>query len=255
MDARTAGAWQSTAATAGALRALVDYSLASGELNGHYRYTVRRNGTRWAAGRVTPTNLPQSRTLVQPIGPQVQAGSTQHLTISRQTTQGNGNLHYLVQLQYYRPVDRIAPAGDGVAISRRYLTPDGRSGKLGSTIRVQLTVTAPQDLFYVALEDPLPAGAESVDSSLHTTSQLAQIQGQSTIPPAMSDLAWYVTHTDLHDDRTVLFLSFLPAGIYHYTYLIHLDTAGRFHALPARIGETYFPEVSAHGQGGYFTIR
>ena len=102
---------------------------------------------------------------------------------------------------------------------------------------MQLTVTAPQDLFYLTLEDPLPAGAESVDSSLRTTSQLARINGQSTIPKGTDDLAWYVTHTDLRDDRTVLFLGFLPAGTYQYTYLIHLRHPGHLphpaHAHPA----------------------
>jgi uncharacterized protein YfaS (alpha-2-macroglobulin family) len=120
---------------------------------------------------------------------------------------------------------------------------------------VQLTVTAPQDLFYLVLEDPLPAGAESVDSSLHTTTQLAQIQSRSTIPPGTGDLTWYVTHTDLRDNRTVLFLDYLPAGTYQYTYLIHCSTQGVFHTLPTHIQQSYFPEVFGRSNGSYFKVR
>ncbi|HWE60442.1 MAG TPA: alpha-2-macroglobulin family protein, partial [Chloroflexota bacterium] len=255
MAARKVTAWESTTATAAALRGLVAYILASGELNGDYRYTVRRNGAPWAVGSVSAASLTGTRTLVQQIGPRAPAGSTQRLLISRQGAAHSGSLHYMVQLRYFLPVNRLAPAGSGVQISRRYLTPDGRSGLQGATVRVQLTVTAPQDLFYLTVEDPLPAGAESVDGSLRTTSQLAQIENQSTIPRGSDDLTWYVTHTDLRDNRTMLFLDFLPAGVYQYTYLIHLTTAGTYHALPARIGETYFPEVFARGQGTYFQIR
>ena len=37
---------------------------------------------------------------------------------------------------------------------------------------VRLTVRSAQDLYYVRVEDPLPAGAEAVDPTLLTTSQL-----------------------------------------------------------------------------------
>lgn len=255
MAARKANAWESTFATAASLRGLVDYTLGSGELNGHYRYAVSLNGTGWGEGAVNAGNLAQTRTLTQPIGPQAPAGSTQRITVGRDVRPGNGQLHYVIRLRYFRPVDRINPVSAGVSVTRRYLTADGRSAPLGSAVRVQLTVTAPQDLFYLVLEDPLPAGAESVDSSLHTTTQLAQIQGHSTIPTGTSNLTWYVTHTDLRDSRTVLFLDYLPAGTYQYTYLIHCSTQGVFHTLPTHIQQAYFPEVFGRSNGSYFRVR
>jgi uncharacterized protein YfaS (alpha-2-macroglobulin family) len=255
MAARTANAWESTEATAASLRGLVDYIMGSGELNGHYRYAVRLNGAAWGSGAVNAGNLTQIRTLTQPIGPRAPAGSTQRITVGRDVRPGNGQLHYVIRLQYYRPMDRINPVSEGVSVTRHYLTADGRSAPLGSAVRVQLTVTAPQDLFYLVLEDPLPAGAESVDSSLHTTTQLAQIQSRSTIPSGTGDLTWYVTHTDLRDSRTELFLDYLPAGTYQYTYLIHCSTQGVFHTLPTHIQQSYFPEVFGRSNGSYFKVR
>ena len=255
MAARKVNAWESTEATAASLRGLVDYIVISGELNGHYRYTVQLNSATWGTGTVNATNLTARRTLAQPLGPQAPAGSSQRITVGREVRPHNGQLHYVIRLQYYRPVDRIGAVSEGVGVQRRYLTADGSSAKLGSTIKVQLRVTTTQDLFYVTLEDPLPAGAEPVDSSLQTTSQLARIQNTSTIPEGSEDLTWYVTHTDLRDNRTVLFLEYLPAGTYQYTYLIHCSTQGVFHTLPTHIQETYFPEVFGRSTGSYFRVR
>jgi len=255
MAARKVNAWESSYATAVSLRGLVDYVFASGELNANYHFTIRLNGSLWGSGAVNSANLAQSRTLTQPIGAAAPAGSTQNIALSRDVRPNNGNLSYVIRLQYYRPVDQIKPLSAGVSVTRTYLTADGKSAANGSTVRVQIRVNAPQDLFYLTLEDPLPAGAEAVDSSLQTTSQLAQVNNTSKIPAGTSDLSWYVTHTDLRDSRTVLFLSYLPAGSYQYTYLIHLTTQGVYHTLPTHVQQDYFPEVFGRSNGSYFTVR
>jgi uncharacterized protein YfaS (alpha-2-macroglobulin family) len=255
MAARTANAWESSTATATSLQGLVDYILGSGELQGHYTYRVRLNGATWAMGQVNATSLTHTRILTQPIGLKAPAGSSQHISIGRTVQPNNGQLYYTLNLRYFRPVNQIQALSEGVGVTRAYLTPTGNSAALGSTIRVQLRVTTHQDLFYVVLEDPLPAGAEQVDGSLHTTTQLAQIQNRSTIPPGTGDLTWYITHTDLRDNRTVLFLDYLPAGTYQYTYLIHLSTRGTFHTLPTHIEQSYFPEVFGRSNGSFFTVK
>src|SRR5205823_1494852 len=83
--------------------------------------------------------------------------------------------------------------------------------------RVVLTLTAPQDLYYLAIEDPLPAGAEPVDPTLRTTSVLSGITSQTTIPKGTTDLGWYVSHVELRDDRAAIFADYLPAGTYQYS--------------------------------------
>jgi alpha-2-macroglobulin len=89
---------------------------------------------------------------------------------------------------------------------------------------VRLTVRSAQDLYYVRVEDPLPAGAEAVDPTLLTTSQLNR--GGYRVPPHTSDLAWYVSHVELRDDRAALFAPYLPAGVYRYEYTVQLTTRG-----------------------------
>jgi uncharacterized protein YfaS (alpha-2-macroglobulin family) len=184
MAARTVDAWQSSYATAVSLRGLVDYVFASGELNADYHYTIRLNGSLWASGAVNAANLARNRVLTRPIGAAMPAGSTQNITLSRDVRPNNGNLSYVLRLRYFRPVDQIKAVSAGISVSRAYLTADGKSAPNGSTIRVRIRVHTSQDLFYVTLVDPLPAGAEAVDTSLQTTSQLAQIENTSSIPPA-----------------------------------------------------------------------
>jgi len=117
-----------------------------------------------------------------------------------------------------------------------------------------LTLTAPEDLYYVQIEDPLPAGAEAVDPSLRTTSILSSLTSQTTIPVGTSDLSWYISHAEQRDDRVALFADYLPSGTYQYSYQLHLTTAGTYHDLPTQAEMLYFPDVYGHGSGKIFTI-
>jgi uncharacterized protein YfaS (alpha-2-macroglobulin family) len=119
---------------------------------------------------------------------------------------------------------------------------------------VILTLTAPQDLYYLVVEDPLPAGAEPVDPSLRTTSVLSGITSQTTVPKGTTDLGWYISHIELRDDRAALFADYLPAGTYQYSYQIHLTSAGTYHALPTQAQLFYFPDTYGHGTGRLYTI-
>ena len=46
--------------------------------------------------------------------------------------------------------------------------------KVGDVLDVKLTVVVPNTLYYVVVEDPLPAGAEALDTSLKTTSKTVE---------------------------------------------------------------------------------
>jgi uncharacterized protein YfaS (alpha-2-macroglobulin family) len=119
----------------------------------------------------------------------------------------------------------------------------------------------------VAVEDPLPAGAEAVDTGLATTSQLAAspdlLRNQpSTMPmPTESDVAasqpidpfwrwwnWY-SRSELRDEKVVLFADYLPKGSYLYSYTMRATLPGEFHVIPTTASEMYFPEVYGRGDG------
>jgi hypothetical protein len=143
-------------------------------------------------------------------------------------------------------------------------------------VRVQITIAVPQERSMVAVEDPLPAGLESVDFDLRTTSLALQraasgyAQGDNDPyggyslddgPPddgydgyyggygyGVQDWSseWWWTpfyHREDHDDRVLLFADDLPAGVHHYEYLARAVTPGTFVVGPLRAEEMYNPET------------
>jgi len=106
------------------------------------------------------------------------------------------------------------------------------------------------------LEDYLPAGLEAVDTTLKTTPpeirrQLAEAQRRSyAVDKRYSPFG----HTDLRDNRAVLFARFIAKGVYEYTYFARATSPGVFKLPPATAYEQYFPEVWGRSDGGTFEV-
>jgi alpha-2-macroglobulin len=193
------------------------------------------------------------------------------LTISRGP--GEGRLYYTAHLKAYLPVPSIKAADRGIAVQRRYVlasctdgVADGKangrcaevtSAKVGDVIRVELTIIAPSDLHYVQLEDPLPAGAEAIDTGLATTSQLA---ASASLNPSTNQPNYYrwwwnwYSRSELRDDRMALFATFLSKGTYEYSYTMRVTSAGQFNVIPTLVNEQYFPEVFGRSDGRLLSV-
>ncbi len=153
----------------------------------------------------------------------------------------------------------------GFAIQRRYTLancdavdrrecPEVREVKLGDVIRVDLTVITPHDRYYVVVEDPLPAGAEAIDTGLATTSLLAM---SPRLGRENSRFWWWwhwYTRSELRDEKVVLFADYLTAGTYEYSYTFRATLPGDYHVLPTTASEFYFPEVFGRSDGRLITI-
>ncbi|MFQ5612238.1 MAG: Ig-like domain-containing protein [Anaerolineae bacterium] len=270
MVARRGGIWETTQETAWALIALTDWMVVSGELEADYEYAVLLNGEELTAGRATAENVQDSVKLHLAVADLIaDAGNT--LTVSRQA--GDGRLYYSAHLEVYLPVEEIEPAERGIVVSRRYTLadcdlplaqcPEVREARLGDVIRVDLTLVAPNDLYYVVVEDPLPAGAEAIDTGLATTSLLA-------LDPALHRSAqtsfggpfyetyfwwwrWY-SRSELRDEKVVLFADFLPKGTYEYSYTMRATLPGDYHVIPTVAQEFYLPEVFGRSDGRLLSI-
>ena len=242
--------WGTSQGTALAIRALADYAVRTGQPGAGGSFSLLVNGKAIGGGTIASTGGGAARRFTIPLSA---LGASARVIVRRQG--GTGTLAYTITLRTYRPGAKAHAIERGISISRRYEPIDGgRTDLAGSQVRVVLTLTAAQDLYYLNVEDPLPAGAEPVDPSLKTTSVLSGITAQTTIPRGTTDLAWYVSHTERRDDRTALFADYLPAGTYQYSYQIHLTSAGRFGLLPAQTRLQYFPDVYGHSGGGVYTI-
>jgi hypothetical protein len=134
------------------------------------------------------------------------------------------------------------------------------SAKVGDVLQVKLSIVAPNDLYYVVVEDPLPAGTEAIDTSLKTTSQVGQAPKLSRVNPDDPFGGydgwgwWWFSQTEMRDEKVVLFATRLPKGAYEYTYMLRAGLAGEFKVMPSVANEMYFPEVFGRGDGTLFTI-
>ncbi len=270
MTQRREGHWDTTQETAWAVLGLTEAMDSTGELKADYRYTVTLNQAELGQGSVTSQSLDQTTTL-RATGADLRAGQSNPLTIRRE---GAGLLYYDAHLRLYTPADKAEPVARGIVIGRQYLLADPAtlkpgvkavdSFKIGDVAQVKLTVICDERRDYVAVEDPIPAGFEIIDSSLKTASaaaQGAQMEEVREDGKDPSELPWWErswwswwVDSQLLDHKAVFFATELPAGVYELTYMIRAQLAGNFLVAPARAEEMYFPEVFGRSAGGMVTV-
>ncbi len=274
MVARQDGIWETTQETAWALIALTDWMVVTGELKGEYDYGVWLNDEVLAEGSVVPDTVDEPVQLRVDVA-ELLGDAGNRLTVGRGP--GEGRLYYSAHLKIYLPVEEIEPLNRGIIVTRQYCrsdeTPNLKSqtprpcqpvteAKVGDVVQVRLTVVAPHDLYYVVVEDPLPAGAEAIDVNLETTSLVEQ--GPECLCRDTEDSSWYgfyrwwwrwYSRSEMRDDKVVLFAETLPAGTYEYTYTFRATLPGEYLVIPTTAHEFYFPEVFGRGDGELFTIE
>jgi hypothetical protein len=266
MVARQFGVWETTQETAWALIALTDWMRVTGELDADYTYSVALNDEELAAAEVTRETVRESARLEVAVADLLRDAGNR-LTFER--GEGPGRLYYTAHLRVFLPVEEIEPVDRGVVVSRRYTLadcdqglrcPEAREVKLGDLIRVDLTIVAPNDLYYVVVEDPLPAGAEAVDTGLATTSMLGMDPTLRRQRPDESRWGgywwwwnWY-SRSELRDEKVVLFADYLPKGTYEYSYTMRATLPGDYQVIPTMAREFYFPEVFGRSDGRKLTI-
>jgi uncharacterized protein YfaS (alpha-2-macroglobulin family) len=271
MVARKDGYWESTQETAWALIGLTDWMVATGELEADYNWRVVVNGDEMGEGRMTAENIRETVKLQIEVA-ELLADEANRVLIERSAPagerEGNGRLYYSVNLRYYKPVEEVTALNRGIIVSRQYTHADCNpeeercwaveGAQVGDVIRVKLTIIAPNDLHYVVVEDPLPAGMEGVDESLKTTS-IVGARPELTRTDQRNPWGgqwgwWWFSHTEMRDEKALLFATYLPRGTYEYTYYIRASLPGEYRVIPTVAYEMYFPEVFGRSDGGLFTI-
>ncbi|HUH96086.1 MAG TPA: Ig-like domain-containing protein [Anaerolineales bacterium] len=256
MSVRGARSWYSTQETSWSLIALTNWLSASGEYQTDYSYAVGLNGNSIYRGAANRANLTQSENLQIQLKDLLK-DTANYLVLTRGN--GTGNLYYSAYLAVKLAVPSLPPLDQGVSLSRQYFTLDDPKTPItatqrGQVVKVRLTLVVPDDLHYVVINDPLPAGLEAIDASINT---------DMSVPTkyTLQDYNergygwWYFDHTELRDEKVVLSADYLPAGTYVYTYLARASTAGTFNVIPPTASEFYFPDVSGRGAGGQFVVK
>jgi uncharacterized protein YfaS (alpha-2-macroglobulin family) len=123
-----------------------------------------------------------------------------------------------------------------------------------------VTLTLPNDAYYLLVEDYIPAGAEILDPRLKTSqlgegdAPIAEVKFDSRHPFDSGWGWWYFNDAQIYDDHISWAADYLPAGTYELTYTIATFQPGEYRVLPARAWQFYFPEVQANSAGTVFEI-
>ena len=261
------GRWGSSYERAWIILALNEYMRATGELRGSFNFSAALNGAPLAKGEAGAGQNLESVTASTPLV-QLHSSGANSLLVSRDA--GDGKLYYRAALTVDRPVESAPALSQGISVSRAFLScsgddcqpvtsyqmPDDSSGR----VKVQLTVTLPNDAYYLMVQDHIPAGAEMLDTTLKTSQQgeesvSVEAQYDNADPFSGGWGWWYFNNPQLYNDHILWSADYLPAGTYVLTYTIVPSLPGQYRVLPAHAWQAYFPEVQGTSAGAVFEIR
>lgn len=151
--------------------------------------------------------------------------------------QGQGRPWVTISSQAAVPLK--APLDAGYRVTREVIpVSQSQAGTWhrGDVLRVKLTVDARTDMGWVALLDPIPAGATILGTGLGGDSALLSggEEKKGWIWPAYEER----TH-----DSFRAYYRFVPKGRFSVEYTLRLNNEGRFNLPPARVEAMYAPEL------------
>lgn len=206
------------------------------------------------------------------------AGTEQKLTFQKE---GTGVLYYSALLKYAPKQMPTASLDNGLFV-QRWFEPYAGGGQTtkfyaGDLVRIRVRVASNQERHWAAFEVPLPAGLEPVDTSLATTAKLGRSPDEERRDVGYEgegyedgdegyaeegdyDDPWRFSfwtpfnHTEMRDNRVVIFADHLPPGVHVTSFVARATTPGTFVLKPARGELMYEPEVWGRSEGGSFEV-
>ena len=182
-----------------------------------------------------------------------------------------GLLTYTAVLRY-APAEMPRNALERGLVVQRWIEPYAGGGQLksvkaGELVRIKVRVGTPAARSNVALDIPLPAGLEAVDTTLATTARLSggepsadtetdemQDAREAGVPPWVLGFWNPFNHTELRDDRVLFFSNELPPGVHTVSVVARATTPGDYLLVPARAEAMYAPEVFGRSDGSNFQV-
>lgn len=255
MSQRKQNGWGSTNETSFTILALTDHLLAKEAATADTEYSVELGGQMIASGTLgqgepaASLEIPASR---------LQSGVNR----LRLRQSGAGQLYYVISSRMYVAQSEIEAAGK-VQITRAYL--DAKTGRSisgtvapGQLVQVQLSVTMPDDGFYMIVEDKLPGGLEALNEGLNTTSHEGTAYGYCYDYSNCEGYRWReygYNNKEVHGDRVSFFITELSNGRHSFTYFARATRAGAFVALPAEAYAMYDLTVWGRSASAVFAVE
>jgi len=166
--------------------------------------------------------------------------------------------------------DVVKPAGHLVAVERGFVRekaqatlmgtlkitpepmPDGGPAVAGEQVSAEVTLCVTNELEYVMVEVPKPAGCEPLNPLSGWDAQLTKVE-TGTSPDLKEDdngrgkrESGRAIYREEHDDKSVFFLAHIEPGTWKIRFGLRATTPGDFRALPVEATAMYVPEVRAN---------
>ncbi|MEO0948577.1 MAG: alpha-2-macroglobulin family protein, partial [Cyanobacteria bacterium J06641_5] len=239
LNLRREGTWRNSYDNARALQALVTYSQTI-ETVPNFTATAKLNRQELLSAQFQGRRAPSQTTIVP----------TEELSPGKRdlifSKSGTGDLHYAAAYRYrlqgrqpgrfqgLRVTREVRRANNPEVIRRYGLYEKGTGFKIptGEVYEIDLEIVTDRPVHHVAIQDPLPAGLEAIDTQFQTTNPAIQVGADS----------WEIDYQRIHRDRIVAYADFLVPGVYHLNYLVRSVTPGIYSWPGAEAKLQYEPE-------------
>lgn len=225
------GHWQTTWCNSWSLLALAEYqkSLHDNDTTSTLHLTYNGNEHTIQLDNTTPT---YQLALALPLNMPLQLSTEGKCYLQTQTSSKPALAPFL------------AESTGGFAIKREYLRVDnnGKTSpltepKLGDLVQVNLDITMPRAARYLAIDDPLPATFEIVNTDFVSQSS----HHSNKLRPS-----YQISRQEFRDERALFFYDQTWGnGTQRVSYLARITTAGTCQVPPAKIEAMYEPQIRA----------
>jgi uncharacterized protein YfaS (alpha-2-macroglobulin family) len=175
---------------------------------------------------------------------------------------GAAPLFYTLRARYAeRPTGKKSTVvSKNIALYKRIETLDGKSlnGRTipaGKLVRIRVFAYLHKKINYLAINDPLPAGLEAVNTALSTSPKhgggigdIIKAKGRRSLTYHVMRTRPFISHREFRDDRVVFFADKIWSGFWEFTYLARATTRGRFTIPPATAEAMYDPKYMARSE-------
>jgi hypothetical protein len=237
-------------------------------------------------GRARPMGAP-STTDGPAVRPYLQANSQNTLELFRpganrielHRVSGNTPVYAVALASSWATSDTVKPAGHLVAVDRGFvrekaqatlmgtlkITPepmaDGGAAAAGEQVAAKVTLYVTNELEYVMIEVPKPAGCEPLNPLSGWDARIRRVgagEDSSSAKAPAGGLAGVSAsdskgpdegrpiYREERDDKSVFFLDHIEAGTWEIRFGMRATTPGDYRALPVQASAMYVPEVRAN---------
>jgi len=262
---RRSAQWRSTRETAFAVLALTRALVVRGEAQPDAEVEVSLNDRAMQRIKLTretllagPIDLPLDAAQLRPGDNRLTlrrvAGRTPVYAVALGSSWTRGDAvkpaSHLIEVARAFERQKARPTLAGVLrIDAEPLSPGGTLAA-GEQVKARVTLTVPNELEYLMVEVPKPAGCEPLNPLSGWDAQLVRVQAGAAADGRARSL-----YREERDEKSVFFLDHVTAGTWEIRFGLRATTPGDFQALPVKTEAMYAPEIRANSDARRLRIE